>query len=563
MMNQLEGFQIFPGVRLAERYEIVCILGRGPASVVYLARDVTSGRATALKVVARDVLQKTGALNIILLGACTAKGLQHRNIVRFYEMETWNDIAFVTMEYVPCGNLSHLMATSSGHLTGKTDLMMLRQTAAALDYAHRAANSGFHGALSPANILFGNNQQVKIADFGIARRLQDLTGRRPNQEGYSRLAYRAPEQIRDQEPGAWTDVYALAAITYELLSGKPPFHGPDAREQILCGLVTPIRKMPAFVNHALSVGLAQDPSRRPVSAGEFVSLLTGEKTLPQRRLAVPVSPVTAAVASDRVPAQGLLPQKTAIGAASGKKKIRGIRKTSWPGKAAMLLGALMFLCWLTAVKPMAEKQDEGALPLQAMAAGESPQQWKSQEWEQSPEGAMERLSGNGTELPPVPGDKDHPVQTRKSHASRTGAEIRISSIPSGAEVFLDGKCQGSTPLRLEKLALGSYEIAVRKPCFVPARKRFHLAGTVFVEAFFPLRAACGKLTVESYPAGASWYLNELEMGTTPGESSQLAEGTYSIRLRKDKYRELTVPVFVSAGKERIVAAKLALDVPEE
>ncbi len=632
-MNSQEGLQIFPGICLAERYEIVCVLGRGPTSVVYLARDRKTGRPVALKVIARDVLMKAGALNIIMLGASVAGEMNHAHIVRFHDLQTWNDLVFITMEYVPCGSLAHLMTEGGVRQAEKAELPMLRQTAAALDYAHHSEQSVSHLALSPANILFGKDNRVKIADFGIARRLHDLMLRVPNRETTNMLRYRAPEQIMNRESGSWTDIYALAAITYELLSGKPPFLGFDMRNRILSEPAAPIPDMPTSVNNALLAGLAKDPSRRPIHAKDFISMLTGEKPVPRSVSVLTVPAESASVSNGEFDSS--TPEKSFLSPGKKRKTITGTTVTAVMGTVLLgvIIGAGGFLNRqpevetvgtvferkaMPAVSPAVGKTDpsgdggfptlleEKARPSKPPAAEDSPfslgdeprriQITDDKDLPSIPElsvssipsGAEVYLDGQFQGMTPL---VFHPkgdgrcrltieqagyVAWEKQVRVAPGGLIRLSavlepevgslfitSLPDGADIFISGKPRGRTPLRMENMACGQYEIVLKKPCYAPGRKSVLLTPGALIEVPISLQASCGKLIIESEPSGATWYLNGAEMGKTPGESGYVEEGEYSIGYRKEAYRAFITDAVVNAGQESVVTAKLSKNPPEK
>ncbi len=704
-MNSLEGLQILPGMCVAERYEIICVLGRGLMSVVHLARDRKTNQAVALKVIAREVSAKPGALNVIMLGAETAHQLNHSNIVRFYDLEIWNDTAFITMEYLACGSLSHLMAESGGRLVRKTGFLMLRQIAAALDFAHNSTRPVFHLALSPSNILFSKNNRIKIADFGIARRIRDLAERISEREVMQNQFYLAPEQILNQETGPHTDVYALAAIAYELFSGKPPFQGMDLRARILQQEAAPVEGLSRDINQALQAGLAKDPACRPISAGNLVAMLAGEK--PVRSFSVSSSSPPKIV-SDLIHRQAPLEAKQAPSingerAGTKRRRIRVLFLFILP--LLFILGSAGFyiqqrfaehltvpvpdeLKATTAVTvlgngdvghlpgprpsmpaqkpiiPENDSQDQDVLheagdenkPAESsdVSAGQSKSKLTITSIPPGGEAYLDGLAKGITPLTmeaeaagghllsikmkgfdlwqaPIDLAPDKPLQLEIKLTPSMGA-IKVVSLPAGAEVYMDGamvgltpltlaevskgrrrvmvrraghrnwetsvevipgeavevradlqtetgvlniistpdnadvsisgKSHGRTPLRLEIPAEGGIKLLISKTCFAPIHKDVSISPGMTMELSFALLPTCGRLIVDSNPAGAAWFLDGVEMGRTPGEALDIHEGRHKFLFQKEQYKNFPMEVEVRAGQDNRIQAKLETELPE-
>jgi len=165
------------------------------------------------------------------------------------------------------------MEEKGGQLSLDESIPLLRQIANGLDSAHTQATPLSHLGLKPKNILLTEDKLVKIADFGIANILSSPAARIPGREEPETLAYRAPEQITGSEIGPWTDIYSLAAIAYEILSGKPPIQGEDLRSQIINQPIKKIDDLPEHVNNALLLALSKNKSDRPQSAGDFIAMI--------------------------------------------------------------------------------------------------------------------------------------------------------------------------------------------------------------------------------------------------------------------------------------------------
>ncbi len=215
-----EAVPAFPGYIVLEK------LGEGGMGTVYKARDPLEGRVVALKTLRDWRGGDESDRERFLREARAASGLDHPGIVRVLALYDAQDPPFFVMEYVvgvPLKDRMRLLAPAEA-------ARAIAKVARAIDYAH--AQGVVHRDLKPSNILFGGDGEPRILDFGVAGFL-DAAQTRLTRVGefLGTPAYAAPEQF---EPGARigpeTDVYALGAILYELLAGRPPFEGANLRE---------------------------------------------------------------------------------------------------------------------------------------------------------------------------------------------------------------------------------------------------------------------------------------------------------------------------------------------
>ncbi|MBI2900024.1 MAG: protein kinase [Planctomycetes bacterium] len=194
------------------RYEILEEVGRGPIAVVYRARDLQRRRTVALKVLESKESDSQAAQRF-LREARVAAQLDHPGILEIYEVGSNEETPYFSMEYVDGRDLGRMMAERRG--SRDEVVAILEKTCRALEYAH--AQGITHRNLRPSNILVDGSRAPHVADFGVRPGLAPTT---------------APEQVRGQEDGidARTDVYALGAILYEVLTGRPPFDAGAAEE---------------------------------------------------------------------------------------------------------------------------------------------------------------------------------------------------------------------------------------------------------------------------------------------------------------------------------------------
>ena len=156
--------------------------------------------------------------------------MQHPNIVAIYEIGAHDELNFFSMRLVQGVSLAHQLQ-ESGPLPPKRAAQLMRTIAEALDYAHRLGV--LHLDLKPANVLIDERGEPQVADFGLARRL-DETLTRDNDEVSGTPSYMAPEQaqIKSHKLSQATDIYGLGAILYELITGRPPFLGASPHETL-------------------------------------------------------------------------------------------------------------------------------------------------------------------------------------------------------------------------------------------------------------------------------------------------------------------------------------------
>jgi eukaryotic-like serine/threonine-protein kinase len=211
-------------------YEILCLLGTGGMGVVYKARDIASNRIVAVKMIRTD--RPTSREEQVRFRAETeaVAKLNHPQIVQLYHVDEWSGAPYFVMEYVEGGNLASPLREQT--LPAREAAMLLEKIARAVEYAH--SQGIIHRDLKPANVLLAANNEPKIADFGLAKQLDKDASSTQTGVVMGTGSYMAPEQAagRVREIGRLSDVWAMGAILYECLTGRPPFKGETTLETL-------------------------------------------------------------------------------------------------------------------------------------------------------------------------------------------------------------------------------------------------------------------------------------------------------------------------------------------
>jgi serine/threonine-protein kinase len=268
---------------LVGRYKIERVIGEGGMATVYLAEDQKHKRKVAVKVMRPELAATLGA-DRFLREVQIAAQLSHPHILPMHDSGEADGILFYVMPFVDGETLRDRLARE-GALPPDEALRYAREVAEALAYAHKRGI--IHRDIKPANILLGEGHAL-VADFGIARAVDEGGGESLTKTGLAigTPQYMAPEQATgERDVDGRADVYATGAVLYEMLSGEPPFNGPNARSILTKSLTErpkPITQVRAGLSPVLDPvvqrALAKAPEDRFASALEFVAALDGART---------------------------------------------------------------------------------------------------------------------------------------------------------------------------------------------------------------------------------------------------------------------------------------------
>ncbi len=268
-----KGLEAGSQLRYFGDFEILEEIARGGMGIVYRARQVTLDRLVALKVILGGDFASEGSVRRFRREAEAAAQLDHPNIVPIYEVGEHDGTHYFTMKLIDGKSLRERPDEMGREQNGAATIIM--KTARAVDYAHR--RGVVHRDLKPANVLIDSQGEPQVADFGLARRFGNEPSLTKSDAIVGTPSYMAPEQAAGGRVlTTAVDIYALGALLYDLLAGRPPFRGEsiiDTLRQVLQDEPAKLsslrrdvdRDLEAIVLHCLE----KEPERRYRTAGEL------------------------------------------------------------------------------------------------------------------------------------------------------------------------------------------------------------------------------------------------------------------------------------------------------
>jgi len=224
------------------KYEIVDVAGSGAMGDVYVAYDRFIDRTVAVKVCTQDDGSDSArvARKLFVNEAKAAGALDHPNILKIFDAGEEAGQPYIVMEYIADARTLRRYCKPEDLLPVPRVLQIAIQCAEALDYAH--SRGVIHRDIKPANVMLTRDGEVKIGDFGIAKRLTTEDTQTKRMVGSPR--YMSPEQVNNEMVTIQTDLYSLGISIYELLTGKPPFTAKGLSQLVMmirCDEPTPVR----------------------------------------------------------------------------------------------------------------------------------------------------------------------------------------------------------------------------------------------------------------------------------------------------------------------------------
>ena len=278
---------------LGDRYRLVTAVGTGASAHVYLADDVSLRRQVAIKVLHPALAGDQAFLKRFRAEARAVAALNHPNILRVYDWGEQDGEPYLVLEYLAGGSLRQIYDTGA-LLTPEQAVRIGIEACAALDYAHRRGI--IHRDIKPANILFDADGRLRIADFGLARALAEAAWTEPDGAILGTARYAAPEQVEGWVLDGKADVYGLALVLYEGVTGESPFIGDTTVATLMArlGALLPEHEALGPLGEVLTWAAApacraieiirRRPRRcRPTSSGRRAIAAAGRESGPGRR----------------------------------------------------------------------------------------------------------------------------------------------------------------------------------------------------------------------------------------------------------------------------------------
>ena len=303
-----DSVRFLPGSRLSQRYRIVSLVGQGTMGEVYRADDLKLGHPVAIKLLPPKFAGDPKRLEFFHNEVRLSRQISHPNVCRVYDIGEFEDLHFLTMEYVDGEDLKSLLRRI-GKVPGDKGVEIAQQICAGLASAHDL--NVIHRDLKPANIMIDGQGRARITDFGLARTLTDSVAT----EVAGTPIYMAPEQLSQGTTNIQTDVFALGLVLQELFTGKAVFPAKSLAElrrmhdeaaTLSCSSLT--RDIDPLVATAIQSCLEIRPENRAQSCRAVGAALPGGE------------PLAAALAAGHTPT----PDQVAASGGSGAMSLRAV-----------------------------------------------------------------------------------------------------------------------------------------------------------------------------------------------------------------------------------------------
>src|ERR1700716_357995 len=289
------------GTVLAERYEILQLLGQGGMGAVYKARDTELERFVALKLIRADLASNPEILRRFKQELILAREVTHRNVIRIFDLGQAKGFKFITMEFVDGRDLRAVLR-ERGKLPPDETVRIIAQVCRALESAH--AVGVVHRDLKPQNIMLDGKDRIYVMDFGIAHSLE-TPGMTQTGALMGTPEYMSPEQAKGLKVDARSDLFALGIIFYEMLTGISPYKADTALATLLKRTqerppspaeVDPT--IPKAISDVVLKGLEMDRDHRYGTAREVLEDLGQEMPTSVRTVAPTLPPLASPASTD-------------------------------------------------------------------------------------------------------------------------------------------------------------------------------------------------------------------------------------------------------------------------
>ncbi len=564
------------GLKTFGRYSLIRQIGRGGMGVVWLGRDERLNREVALKFLPEAVQGDDAALDDLREETKRCLDLTHSNIVRIHDLVEDDHSAAIVMEYVEGETLSKLRVGKPNKTFEVAEITdWIEQSCEALGYAHSC--KVVHRDLKPANLMSDMDGTLRMLDFGIAGSLTDSMSRLTSGsvQVSGTLPYMSPQQASGYPPSVSDDIYALGATIYELLTGKPPFYRGNIQHQIETVEVPSITvrrkelrtegvevvKIPKEWEMVVASCLAKDPEMRPESAEALWLELSGgevpgqsakrrkKKSGSGKKVMTLVAVITLvgggaagwwygveAPKREQAALVKFEAQQAADLEAAGKAKAAALLVTQQEEDRNKATAAAKLKSEMSAKQKAQLSAQVTALHESVMEAG-------------TDELKKKIIYENILKLEPV----DVKALRELGRIDALRGRIDVKTVPEGAAMKLIGGAgsgkegvemsSGTSPQRMEGLALGNYQLEVQAPGFEPVTREVSMLNGELSEVDLTLKRSRGTLMIGSSPEGVAYELARLSSevesydgafatrkGVTPARVAELPTGEYEVTM---------------------------------
>jgi serine/threonine protein kinase len=262
------------------QFELRSFVAAGGNGTVYRGWDTTLERLVAVKLMKKELLEDPAALESFYREARACAGLNHTNIIHIYTFDDWEGLRYLVMELADHGSLDSRIEKQLR--VAELDVLDIGiKIASALDLALK--HNLIHRDIKPGNILFDQDHEPKLVDFGLARKADAEQEYTAVTEGTP--YYVAPEKIKRDPETFLSDMYSLGATLYHALTGHVPFDAPTVEELVVAQVKTPLTppnlvlpEITQLTSDALVKAMAKNPADRFLSYDEFVMALTNARS---------------------------------------------------------------------------------------------------------------------------------------------------------------------------------------------------------------------------------------------------------------------------------------------
>jgi len=512
------------GEVLNDQYRIDGILGEGGFGITYKAHDTQLDRTVVIKeflpqeFAARSTDSKTvqartnrnddyqHGLNRFLDEAKALAKFQHPHIASVLAFFEANGTAYMTMLYSEGMDLGEWLKNRTPQLDEATILKIITPIVDGLVEVHKAGL--LHRDIKPGNIYLRKTGGAMLIDFGAARMAMGEHSK--SMSAIVSMGYAPPEQYMTRgQHGPATDLYAVGAVLYKLITGETPVESPERSHLIMDDQPDPLiscvdagkGKVDDWLCELTDQLLKLKPKQRPQNAKDVLNALKN-KAVVQEAVAPDDNKTRVVTDEQRFKASGAKKTKTQLTETSISTNTQSRGALKWvAGLAviALLAGAGWFVIQGSQSTTTASEQQAESEPVKALEKGK--------------------------------------------------AILYINSQPEGASVYLDGNNLGKTPYEGEQLSAGQHELKLVHSEYQDEIKTITLTDNIVVNETLKLKPATGNLSLFSQPKGAEIFIDNKATGQqTPSTVLNITAGARKITLKKDRYYPLEQSIKVEKGK---------------